>query len=221
MPSYSLPYYLTASLSFAIVTTAQSMDNTSSATDSLTKAYCNNVVNLYQSPNASNTYTIPAVVQPFASSANTSTAPLTSNTTQVWQVKNILGQSENFYSGQKGPQLHSSIYLDTSSDGPMALPVPPLLSTCNFLFTMPTSADGKALDNGDCSSLLSKACVNDIQSTVHELSQSIASSATMSLQQACDSLSQSINTLPESCPKPAASGTFNLIQSQGKHPLWR
>lgn len=221
MLSYSVCYALAASISFAIVTTAQSMNDASNATESEIKAYCHNVVDLYQSSNASNTYTIPAVIQPLTSSANTSTAPLTSNTTQVWQVKNVVVQHDSVYNVGEWPQLQSSIYLDPLSDGPMALPIPPALSACSFMFILPASDDGKAPDNGDCSSLLSKACVNDIQSSVQELSQSIASSPSMSLEQACNSLEQSLFTLPKSCAKGTTSDKFGLFQSQGEHPCWR
>lgn len=213
MLSRSLCYALAASISFAIVTAALSV-----ATESQIKDYCYNVVDLYQSSNASNSYDIPAVIQPLTSSANTSTAPLTSNTTQIWQLKNVVGQSGGFYNVGDGSQLQSSIYLDPLSDGPMALPIPPALSTCNFLFNLPASHGGKAPNNGDCSSLLSKACVNDIQSSVQELSKSIASSPSMSLEQACNSLGQSLFTLPKSCPKGTTSEKFSLLQSQGELP---
>ena len=204
---------------FALVTAGSSTNSTGNATESEIKAYCYDVVDLYQSSNASNTYTIPAVVQPLTSSANTSTAPLISNTTQVWQVRTVVGQlADSFFNVGEGPQLQTSIYLDPKSDAPMALPIPPALSTCKFIFGLPSSDDGKAPDDGDCSSLISKACVDDIQSNVRELSQSIASSATMSLYQACNSIGQSLFTLPKSCPQGTKSDRFSLFESQGKHP---
>lgn len=194
------------------------MNNTGNRTEDEIKAYCYNVVDMYQSSNASNTYTIPAIVQPLTPSTNISTAPLTDNTVLVWQVKNVVGQHDSIYNVWNRPQLYSSIYLNTLQDGPVPVPAPPALSTCSFLFNLPDSADGKDPDNGDCSSLLGEPCVKDIQSSVQELSQSIASSATISLEQACNSLGQSLFTLPKSCPQGTSSDKSSLINMQGEHP---
>lgn len=205
-------------MSTAIVSATLSTNGTTNATDPNVLGYCYDVVDLYQNQNASNTYLIPAITQPLNSSTNSSTASLTNNSTQNWEVRNILGQAPYFYNGNRPLQWESTIYLDPLEDGPTALPIPPTLATCKFIFTLPTSFDGKAPENGDCSSLLSQHCVDDIQSSARALSQSIAATTTMTLEKACDSLGQRLSTLPKSCPKRTGSDSFHILEWGGKHP---
>lgn len=185
---------------------------------------CYDIIDTYQRPNASSSESIPAVVQPLSSSPNTSADPLTSNTAQTWQIISAIGQTTDPYPGIHSPQLDSIIFLDTSSSsGPNSSPIPSVLAACSIVFTLPASDLGKASGDNDCTNLISEPCAAEIQSSVKALSESIAQSPSMDLTKACNSLGQSLDTLPNSCPK-ASSGDvvgFNAFSWQGESSMSR
>lgn len=213
MSLHCLSYALVALTLLASTNAATLNSNTSNLDEPSNDAFCSNAVDLYANSNTIKTYTIPAVVQPINDSADPSTAAFTSDSNQVWQVKSIIGNSPGSNDTNTESLLQTSIYLDTKNDGP--LPIPQALSTCNLIFNMPTGDGGKASSDGDCSSLVGKACVDDIQTHIRDLSLSIASSPNMTLEQACNSLSQSLFNLPKSCPKGTSDGKLSLFDGQG------
>lgn len=204
---------LVAFILLATINAATLNGNASNLDESSNHTFCSNAVDLYANSNTVKTYTIPAVVQPFNDSADPFTAAFTSNSNQVWQVKSIIGNSPVSNDTNSEPLLQTSIYLDTQNGGP--LPIPQALSTCNLIFNMPTDNGGKTSNDGDCSSLVGKACIDDIQTHIRDLSLSIASSPNMTLEQACSSLSQGLFNLPKSCPKGASEGKLSLFDGQG------
>ena len=180
--------------------------------------YINNIGNIYRSPNASQSYQLPAVVQPLGSGSNISTAPISTSPTFKWQLTNTLGLEHEPHLQE--PQLERTFFLDTTSNGNNTNAVPSVLAGCSVVFRLPASDNGKASANGDCSNLITQSCVDDIKSSVKALSQSIAASHSMPFEQACSSISSSLFTLPKSCPnsKTGTADNFSVSESQGNYP---
>ena len=203
-------FLLAVFLSWGLAAAAQSVNITN---DPL---YCGSVDSsgdMYRSPNSSNSYPVPAVTQSLSPSTHESMAPFGTSQNETWQIINAIGENRT------GVELERAIFLDVSSHGPSPATIPPALSGCFFTFRLPSSDNGKSSPNGDCSSLIGQGCVNDIQKNVQALSQSLAVSTQMDIGQACNSIFQSLLTLPKSCPNGGSNpgpNDFGLDISSGK-----
>lgn len=167
------------------------------------------LANLYQQPNASNAYEIPAI------EALTSSAPdlsLARSPTQKWALTAVLGQSTDIYSADDPPILERAIFLDTSSTLKNSSTAVDLgISGCNLVFSL-ASSRGQNDDNGDCTSVFDDECVNDIKGQALVQAQSIAAGGlgNLTLSEACYQMSLAVTSGPESCSE-YKEGESNFI----------
>ncbi|KAK3168641.1 hypothetical protein OEA41_005089 [Lepraria neglecta] len=173
--------------------------------------------NVYKHPNASNFYPIPAVVQePGASSEPSSSTFLVHSNEETWQIANTLSQGGGPSGNNIAELLENYLYLNISS-GQNASILGSVLSGCSVIFNLPQTDLGQSSGNGDCTSLVGSACVDDITTQVQQLVSGFASNDAIQLQIGCESILQSLATLPNSCPKPTNKDDlgFRAFYSQG------
>ena len=178
--------------------------------------------NVYKHPNSSDFYPIPAVVQePGASSEPSSSMFLVHSNDETWQIANILSQGGGPSGNNIAEVLENYLYLNISS-GQNASTLGSVLSGCSVIFNLPQTDLGQSSDNGDCTSLVGSACVDDITTQVQQLVSGFASNDAIQLQIGCESILQSLATLPNSCPKPTSKNDlgFRAFYSQGMIYSW-
>lgn len=179
--------------------------------------------NVYKHPNASNFYPIPAVVQePGTSSEPSSNTFLLHSNDETWHISNILSQGGGPSGNNIAEVLEDYLYLNISS-GQNASTLGSVLSGCSVIFDLPQTDLGQSSGNGDCTSLVGSACVDDITTQVQQLVSGFASNDAIQLQIGCESILQSLATLPNSCPKPTSKNDlgFRAFYSQGMVYSWR
>lgn len=181
------------SIAFASAATA-STDETADCGSS------NGNLNVFQHPNASSSYSIPAVV------SNAST--VMNSTTETWQIINSIGtvsDSPNIVEPQ-AQELSQFIFLDTSSTINQTSASSPLPFTgCSFTFALPSSYIGKTSNDGSCGNIFGQSCLNEIMQIAQDNTASIPPAVgSMNLIDACETVSESINnyiTSSKACSK--------------------
>ena len=161
---------------------------------------------LWQSPNASSSYIIPAIVQLNTSEGQTSR--ILNDTTHYWEIVDSVAETTGTWT-----QIDRDVFLDTQYSNSN---IPPYQAGCAITFFLPDSKQYKHSADGNCSSVIGSECVNSIETNINSLAESTAGSKEMSLDEACASLARSLSTLPRSCPK--APG-FSLRSWAGKRSL--
>ena len=172
---------------------------------------------IHEHPNASNLYPIPAVVQePGTSSATPSSNFLVHSNDETWQIANILSQGVDSSGNSTAEVLNNYVYLNMSS-GQNVSTLGSVLSGCSVSFSLPQIDSSQTSNTGDCTSLVGSACVNDITRQVQQQVSSFAGDDAIRLQSRCDSILQSLATLPNSCPKSKGKSDlgFHALYSQG------
>ena len=172
-------------------------------TDPATLSQCLNA-EIYQHPNASGTFPVPAVdIVPNSGPSVT----LASSKSANWTVTNVLGQSSNPYGGTPGPVLRQALFLDTSSTMKNSSSADEIgLAGCVFMFELQKDTEGKD-DDGDCTSVLSSACVQDFTQLAAAAAQSVAQSGgqgaghNLNNSEACIQIAGAIRKPPSSCSK--------------------
>ena len=163
---------------------------------------------VYQQANASAQFNIPAV-----SVANPiKVGILNTSETDIWKVTNALSISSKAYPPDTNPLVESAIFLDVSStlhspsDAKEAG-----LSGCAFAFSLPVSDLGKT-DNGSCNSVFDDACLNDFILDAIDSTRRVILEGDISMNDTviCDSIYQSLLSVPDSCSKFKAEGSTSL-----------
>lgn len=173
------------------------------------------VEDLYLRPNASNSYTIPAIVQPLNQPAESLSNTILSSDTETWQIISALSQATDPCNTLPNNQdLEQLLLLDTSRSQPNASAIPPALAACSFVFELPQSDIGKS-DNGTCASLIGQDCVNDIHSAAQTLAEAAALTNSASQGDACTAIGNGLTTLPASCTKQKSNieTTFAILEA--------
>ena len=155
----------------------------------------NSSLEIYRHPNASNSYSIPAVVS--------NGSKVTNSTAKTWQIINSIGQTPNPFNvlDPQGQQLSQNIFLDTSSTmNGSSLSSPPPFAGCSFIFS---SYTGKTSSDGSCGKVFGQSCVNDIL-TLAAMTAS-AAMPNFDLPGLCDAVASDVNdwitTSKKSCSK--------------------
>lgn len=154
----------------------------------------------FRHSNASASYGVEAVEQKIDPSSGKPTNALF-NSPKNWTLTNVLGQSNDIYTAGHPPILEQAIFLDTSSTRPNTSASASLpYAGCTFIFDLPQSDMGKA-DNGDCTAVLDKDCVDELQIRVQESAASLDSQQHLSLEDACGQIAVNVNSSGNACQK--------------------
>ena len=186
----------------------------SAATPSDENADCNAVngtLNIYQHPNASSSYSIPAVVS--------TSSTVTNSTTKTWQIINSIGivpDSSNVIDPQ-AQQLSQHIFLDTSStiNGSSSSPLP--FAGCSFTFALPSSYIGKTSSDGSCGKIFGQSCLNELtqiaQDTTAAIPPAVGSTQVID---ACNTVSETLNNYIATSSKGCSKNGPSIEVTQGK-----
>lgn len=174
---------------------------TSAATPTNETADCestNVFLNAYQHPNASSSYSIPAVVSTESTVMN--------STTESWQIMNSIGTASSVADPQ-AQQLVHRIFLDTSStinESSLLSPLP--FAGCSFTFALPSSYNAKTSSDGSCGKIFGQSCLNEIMHIAQDTTATIPPAVgSRQLIDACDTVSETVNnyiaTSSKACSK--------------------
>ena len=161
----------------------------------LDKIGCQHTI-VYQNPNASASYAVPAVE---ATATGDNTAAISTSSIANWTLTNVLSQSKDFSSIDHHPILEQAVFLDTSSTlkNSSALAKAGLIG-CAIYFTLPTFLTTDFA--GDCALALGEDCVNEFIENADEAALSVAQSQTSPGISICDKLQRAVTTnLSRSC----------------------
>ncbi|KAM0806223.1 hypothetical protein BDR22DRAFT_9593 [Usnea florida] len=155
----------------------------------------NSSLEIYRHPNASNSYSIPAVV----STGST----ITNSTAKSWQIINSMSQIPYPFNVSDPPpqQLSQNIFLDTSSTingSSLSSPLP--FAGCSLVFSTYT---GKTSSDGSCGNVFGQSCVDEIILLAEKTAR--AAMPAVGLPGLCDDVTRAVNdwikTSSKSCSK--------------------
>lgn len=203
-----LPTVLAILLHIAFASAATPTNETTVACE-----FTNGTLNVYHHPNASSSYSIPAVVSAGSTVVN--------STTKTWQVINSIGNvsdSSNVVDPQ-AQQLSQYIFLDTSStiNGSSSSPSPLPFAGCSFTFGLPSSYIGKTSSDGSCGKIFGQSCLNEIMEIAQDTTANIPPAVgSMNLIDACDTVSETVNNYIATSSKTCSKDGPRIEVSQGK-----
>ena len=172
--------------------------------------FTDGTLNVYQHPNASNSYSIPAIV------SNEST--IMNSTTQTWQIINSIGN----LSSNVNPQAETMaqyVFLDTSSTinaSSLSSLLP--FAGCSFTFGLPSGdyIDTTSTD-GSCAKVFGQSCLNELMQLAQDTTAAIPPAiASTKLIDACDTVSETLNNYISSSSKACSKDGPSIEVSQGK-----
>ncbi len=196
------------SLALAIVLPIAFASAATSANETADCKFNNGILSVYQLPNASSSYSIPAIV----STGST----VTNSTSKTWQIINSIGNISDV--DPQAQQLSQYIFLDTSStingsSSSSALP----FSGCSFTFALPSSYIGKTSSDGSCGKIFGQSCLNEIMQIAQATTATIPPAVgSMDLIDACDTVSETVNNYIETSSKACSKNGPSIEVSQGK-----
>ena len=171
----------------------------------------NGTLSVFQQPNASSSYSIPAVVS--------TSSTVTNSTTKTWQIVNSIGvvpDSSNVVDPQ-AQQLLQQVFLDTSStiNGSSASPLP--FAGCSFTFELPSSYIGKTSSDGSCGKIFGQSCLNEMMQIAQDTTAAIppAVGSTQAID-ACDTVSETLNNYIATSSKGCNKNGPSIEVTQGK-----
>ena len=169
--------------------------NAQSQSSRLDKISCQHTV-VYQNPNASASYAIPAVK---ATATEDNSIGITTSSTANWTLTNVLSQSKDFSSTDQHPILEQAVFLDTSSTLKNSSSAAKAgLIGCAIYFTLPTFLTTDVA--GDCTLALGEDCVNEFVENANKAALSVAQSQTSPGISICDKLQWAVTAnLSRSC----------------------
>lgn len=149
--------------------------------------FTNGTLNVYQHPNVSSSYSIPAVT----SSGST----VTNKTWQIIDSIGIISDTSNVVD-PKAEQFSHYLFLDTSSTinaSSLSSPLP--FAGCAFTFELPSSYIGKTSSDGSCGKLFGQSCLNETMQIAQGATAAIpATAGSTELIEACKTVSQAVNS---------------------------
>ena len=171
--------------------------------------FTNGTLNVYQHPNASSSYSIPAVLSNGSRFTN-----------KTWQIINSIGNvsdASNVVNPQ-AEQFSHYIILDTSSTintSSLSTPVP--FAGCAFTFELPSSYIGKTSSDGSCGKFFGQSCLNEIMQIAQDTTAAIPqAAASTELIDACDTVSGAINSYIVTSSNACSKDGPSIVVSQGK-----
>ena len=173
--------------------------------------YSNSSLEVYRHPNASNSYSIPAVVQTGSMVMN--------STAKSWQIINSIGQTPDPSNVRdpQGQQLSQNIFLDTSSTmNGSSFPSPPPFAGCSWIFS---SYTGKNSSDGSCDKVFAQPCVDQILVLAEEIA--TAAQPNVRLPDLCNDIASEINDFITNSKKTCNKGLPTVAITHGKlcpHP---
>ena len=166
---------------------------------------------VYQHPNASSSYSIPAVVSVGST--------IMYSTTQTWQIINSIGNvSESSNVVDRQAQLLSQyIFLDTSSTingSSSSSPLP--FAGCSFIFGLPSNYIGKTSSDGSCGNIFGQSCLNELMQIAQDTSAAIPPAlGSLKLIDACDTVGDTVNNYIATSSKACSKNGPSIEMSQG------
>ena len=204
-----LSHILAIILPVAIASAATTINETADC------KFTEGILNVYQYPNATNSYSIPAVI----SAGST----ITNSTTEDWQIVNSIGNVSDAYNvvDPQAQRLSQYIYLDTSSTLNHATASSPLpLAGCSFTFGLPSSDVGKTSSDGSCDNIFSQSCLNEIMQIAQSNTAAIPPAVgSENLIDACDVVSESINNYIATSSNACSKNGPSIEVTQGNRYL--
>ena len=173
--------------------------------------FTNGILDVYQHPNASSSYSIPAIVSSGSSIMN--------STDQTWQIVDSIGNvSASFNVNPQAEQLSHIIYLDTSSTiNASALTSPLPFAGCAFTFELPSSYAGKRSSDGSCGEIFGQSCLNEIMQIAQDTTAAIPSTAGSSNPiDTCDTVTTTLYNYLTTSPKACSKDGPAIAVTQGK-----
>ena len=174
--------------------------------DGLRKVGCQ-VASVQQHPNASASYSIPAVeIQREAQSGEKDTVKFSTSTTNNWTFTNVLGETNDVYAPTSHRVIEQAMFLDVSTTLQNATTASDAgLSGCAFFFSLPSKDLGKD-DDGSCSAVFDAKCVRDFKNLADQASLKVANGSLGRLENdtvACGNIAEGLRSkeLPASCLK--------------------
>ena len=195
-------------LALAIVLPMAFASAANSANETADCESMNDILSVYQLPNASSSYSIPAVV----STGST----ITNSTSKTWQIINSIGKISDV--DPQAQQLSQYIFLDTSSTVNGSSPSSPLpFAGCSFTFALPSSYIGKTSSDGSCGKIFGQSCLNEIMQIAQDTTATIPPAVgSMDLIDACDTVSETVNNYIATSSKACSKNGPSIEVSQGK-----
>lgn len=158
-------------------------------------------LNVYQQPNASMSYSIPAVVS--------TSSTIMNSTTKTWQIINGIGIIAQ--------QLSQLVFLDISSTINESSALPPPFTGCLFTFVLPTNYVGKTSSDGNCGKIFGQSCINELmeiaQNTTAVIPPAVGFKQAMD---ACDTVSDTLNNYIATSSKGCNKYGLFIYSTQGK-----
>ena len=186
----------------------------SAATPSNETADCkaiNGTLNIFQQPNASSSYSIPAIVS--------TSSTVTNSTTKTWQIVNSIAvvPDSSDVGDSQAQQLSQHVFLDTSStiNGSSASPLP--FAGCSFTFALPSKYIGKTSSDGSCGKIFGQSCLNEMMQIAQDSTAAIAPAvgSTQAIN-ACDTVSETLNNYIATSSKGCNKNGPSIEVTQGK-----
>ena len=174
--------------------------------DGLRKVGCQ-VASVQQHPNASATYSIPAVeIQRESRSGEKDTVKFSTSTTNNWTFSNVLGESKDVYAPDNHRVIEQAMFLDVSTTLQNAsTAIAAGLSGCAFFFNLSSKDLGKE-DDGSCSGVFDEKCVKDFTNLADLAAMKVSNGSLGRLENdtvACGNIAEGLRSkkLPASCLK--------------------
>ena len=160
-------------------------------------------INVYQQPNASMSYSIPAVVSTSSTVMN--------STTKTWQIIDGIGIDS------QAQQLSQLIFLDISSTINGSSASPPPFSGCSFQFGVPTSYVGRTSIDGSCGKIFGQSCVKELMQIAQDATAAIppAVGFTQAID-ACDTVGETLINYIATSSKDCSKHGPTIGSIQGK-----
>lgn len=173
--------------------------------------FTNATLNVYQHPNASSSYSIPALVSVGST--------IMYSATQTWQIINSIGNVSESSNGvdRQAQQLSQYIFLDTSSTingSSSSSPLP--FAGCSFTFGLPSNYIGKTSSDGSCGNIFGQSCLNELMQIAQDTSAAIPPAlGSLKLIDACDTVGDTVNNYIATSSKACSKNGPSIEVSQG------
>lgn len=186
----------------------------SAATLSSETAGCKAVdgtLSFFQQPNASSSYSIPAVVS--------TSSRITNSTTKIWQIVNSIAVVPDSSNGgdPQAQLLSQDVFLDTSStiNGSSASPLP--FAGCSFAFALPSGYIGKTSSDGSCGKIFGQSCLNEMMQIAQDTTAAIPPNLGLTQAiDACDTVTETLNNYIATSSKDCNKNGPSIGEMQGK-----
>lgn len=174
----------------------------------------NGLLNAYEHPNVSSSYSIPAVVSTGSTIMN--------STTQTWRIVNSISNSIGNTSDSssvvdpQAQQLSQFLFLDTSStlNGSSSSPLP--FAGCSFIFELPSSYIGETSSDGSCGEFFGQSCLNEIMQIAQDTTATIPPAlSSTNLIDACNTVSETVTNYIDTSSKGCSKTGPAIGVSQG------